>query len=73
MILPLDVRDDFILEYAAQEAEGMLDRPISMVFHCAGLSTREEAKIDAGAADAEGEDGEDGGVRMALLLIRSSL
>ncbi|CAM9849978.1 unnamed protein product, partial [Laminaria digitata] len=39
MVLPLDVRDDFILPDAVSEAEDMLERPIDMVFNCAGVST----------------------------------
>ena len=35
-MLPLDVRDDFILPDAARNAESMVGRPIDMVFHCAG-------------------------------------
>lgn len=37
-VLPLDVRDDFILPDAVVEAEDMLERPIDMVFNCAGVS-----------------------------------
>ncbi|CAM9946403.1 unnamed protein product, partial [Ascophyllum nodosum] len=36
LVLPLDVRDDFILPDAARNAESMVGRPIDMVFHCAG-------------------------------------
>ncbi|CAN0224329.1 unnamed protein product [Pylaiella littoralis] len=49
MVLPLDVRDDFILEDAALEAESMLNRPMDMVFHC---------QTDGG--DDEGWDGDGG-------------
>ncbi|CAM9960669.1 unnamed protein product, partial [Ectocarpus sp. 8 AP-2014] len=36
MIMPLDVRDTFILDHATRKAEDMLDRPVGMVFHCQG-------------------------------------
>lgn len=34
MVLPLDVRHGFILEDAARAAEGFLNRPVEMLFHC---------------------------------------
>ena len=57
MVLPLDVRDDFILRDAVSEAEDMLRRPIDMVFNCAGVSTvmgRDEAQGSSSAAGALG-------------------
>lgn len=42
LVIPLDVRDDFILSDAAQNAEEMLGSPIDMVFHCAGAPVMRE-------------------------------
>lgn len=55
MILPLDVRDDFILADAAKEAEGMLTRPVDMVFNCAGVSatTGHAAASSGGGLDVD--------------------
>lgn len=47
MIMPLDVRDDFALDYARIEAQSMLDRPIDMVFHC---------QTDGGDSDKDSDD-----------------
>lgn len=54
MIMPLDVRDTFILDHATRKAEDMLDRPVGMVFHCQG------GGVVAGEWDEEEE--EEGGL-----------
>ncbi|CBN74354.1 oxidoreductase [Ectocarpus siliculosus] len=55
MIMPLDVRDTFILDHATRKAEDMLDRPVGMVFHCQG------GGVVAGEWDEEDEEGEEEG------------
>lgn len=59
MVLPLDVRDDFILPDAALEARSMLKRPISMVFNCAGVSTTEGRDIAGGPSGGNSSVGVD--------------
>eukprot|EP00904_Undaria_pinnatifida_P005768 jgi/Undpi1/2320/HiC_scaffold_13.g05703.m1 len=52
MVLPLDVRDDFILPDAVSEAEDMLDRPVDMLFNFAGASTKTATDLYFGGAVA---------------------
>lgn len=56
MVLPLDVRDDYVLPDATEQAEGMLDRSIDMVFNCAGVSTTAEGSAGSGSSSSLGED-----------------
>ena len=53
-VLPLDVRDDFILPDAVAGAEDMLERPIDMVFNCAGVSTTVGKDAVEGSSSAAG-------------------
>lgn len=59
MVLPLDVRDDFILPDAALEARNMLKRPINMVFNCAGFSTTEGRDMAGGPSSDNNSVGVD--------------
>lgn len=54
MVLPLDVRDEFILPDAVAEAEDMLERPIDMVFNCAGVSMPMGRDAAEGSSSAAG-------------------
>ncbi|CAM9468782.1 unnamed protein product, partial [Hapterophycus canaliculatus] len=56
MILPLDVRDEFFLERAHEEAVSMLCRPMDMVFHC-----QDEGARPTGSEVAREEEEEEGG------------
>lgn len=57
MIMPLDVRDTFILGHATRKAEDMLDRPVGMVFHCQGGGVV-GGEWDDDEVDEEEEEGE---------------
>ncbi|CAM9586050.1 unnamed protein product, partial [Ectocarpus fasciculatus] len=78
MIMPLDVRDTFILGHATRKAEDMLDRPVGMVFHCQGGGVV-GGEWDDDEEDEEEEEGEldfeeaSGSLRGAIALTKAVL